>query len=202
MRSFAHWTPQYVVDRIRVSQFQRRNPDAPWLTESAIHILQSWLRPTDLGVEWGSGRSTIWLAQRVGRLLSIEGTREWYEHVKRRIPATVDLRFCDATDIQADAKYVTAADELEDRSLDFALVDGVAWSRGHCAKLATRKLKAGGLLVFDNAEAYFPRRSRAPAKSPDTHFPDLMPEVQTLLLSWRCIWTTNGVWDTAMWIKP
>ena len=20
--------------------------------------------------------------------------------------------------------------------------------------------------------------------------------------AWRCIWTTNGVWDTVIWIKP
>jgi len=41
--------------------YEKTHPDAPWLTAHAIAFLVDWLRPEDTGVEWGSGRSTLWL---------------------------------------------------------------------------------------------------------------------------------------------
>lgn len=195
MRSFRHWTPRYIVDRVGVSFFQYRNPDAPWLTPDAIAILDSWLRPTDRGVEWGSGRSTRWFGNRVASLLSIEHDAEWYARVTRTLPPSVDYRMLDGQG------YVDAGRELADSSLDFALVDGQTHFRDACALLAIAKLRPGGMLIIDNANWFIPHETRSPAsvKSPPT---DAWEEIGRTLLDWRCIWTSNGVTDTGLWFKP
>jgi len=79
VRKLSHLTPRYVYYRLLDIWHQKRHPDHPWLTPQAIKILQSWLRPTDKGIEWGSGRSTIWFGRRVAHLLSIEHDTVWYE---------------------------------------------------------------------------------------------------------------------------
>lgn len=72
MRSYRHWTPRYLRDRFGVMLFQRRHPDAPGLSPEAVSLLSTLLEPTHAGLEWGSGRSTIWFARRVAELVSVE----------------------------------------------------------------------------------------------------------------------------------
>ncbi|GAI22903.1 unnamed protein product, partial [marine sediment metagenome] len=31
------------------------HPDVPWLTRQAVEILEDWLKPGYVGLEWGSG---------------------------------------------------------------------------------------------------------------------------------------------------
>ena len=91
-------TPRYWLAKLNKYVFQRSFPDAPWLSESAVYLLDSWLRPTDRGIEWGLGLSTIWIALRTGNLISIESNPQWYERVKsmlreKGIQEKVDLRY-------------------------------------------------------------------------------------------------------------
>jgi hypothetical protein len=66
------------------------------------------------------------------------------------------------------------------------------------------KLKPGGLLVIDNVNWYLPSRSRAP----NSRTPALGPhgavwtDIARELARWRSIWTSSGVWDTAIFVKP
>jgi predicted O-methyltransferase YrrM len=113
-------------------------------------------------IEWGSGRSTTWFAERVGFLLSIESNAEWHARVSGWLAggtrADVDYRFEPITTAdrvpepwppgQA-SRYVMAVDGLADGSVDVALVDGEL--REACIAIVARKLKAGGLLVLDNS---------------------------------------------------
>ena len=59
MRKIAHWTPRYVIARIGVMIDQRLRPDDPWLTREAIGLLDRLLKPTDIAIEFGAGRSTL-----------------------------------------------------------------------------------------------------------------------------------------------
>lgn len=202
MRSFRHWNTTYVRDRIAETWFRRHNPDLPWLTPDAIRILDSWLRPSDAGIEWGSGRSTRWIGQRVHALLSIEHDPGWYARVNGALPPSVDLRHYAVTDPHdVRCSYVSVADSFEDGSLDFSLVDGFTELRDACAEAVLPKLRPGGMLVVDNANWFVPHRSRSP-QTAVRPFSARWERLTSLLADWRCIWTTNGVTDTAMWIKP
>src|SRR6202007_3269075 len=87
MRSFGHWTPRYVRDRLGVMAYQMLEPDAPWLTQSANRVLESLLRESDVGLEFGSGRSTRWLAGRIANLTSVEHDPSWANKVRSLLQA-------------------------------------------------------------------------------------------------------------------
>jgi hypothetical protein len=74
-----------VLDRVRLLAHERRHPDAPWLTIEAVAFLEHRLACDGVGFEWGSGRSTVWLARRVRRLTSIEHDPTWFEKIRRRL---------------------------------------------------------------------------------------------------------------------
>src|SRR5437773_2479723 len=128
-RRFAHWTPQYIRDRLRWHIYFRRHPDVPWLSEEANAMLETLLKPSDVGVEWGSGRSTCWIAKRVTHLVSVEEHAEWAQTVRKQIEklglTNVDYRFHEGQhlDNPEASEYVRVAEGFADRSIDFALVD-------------------------------------------------------------------------------
>jgi predicted O-methyltransferase YrrM len=200
----------YIRDRLAVMRYQRANPEAPWLTANMIELLDCWLRPADVGLEFGSGRSTAWFASRVGRLISVEHDSQWHKKVRARLGALgvmerVDYRLCeDGAREAADTSYVAVAQESGPNTLDFVLVDGKC--RDHCALACVDKLKPGGMLIVDNVNWYIPRdpKSRAPnSRSMDEGYQsETWQLVGEQLRSWRGIWTSNGVWDSAVWVKP
>lgn len=210
MRSFRHWTPRYVWNRVALMRFEKKNPDVPWLTAQAIYILSTWLKPDDAGLEWGSGRSTVWFAKRVRSLVSVEHDAAWGRHVPEMLRGSavagrVDYRVLgEDLDQGARSAYVRVAAELENASLDFCLVDGVL--RDHCAMACTEKLKPGGLLVIDNINWYLPHApvSHAPGSRTMTQgtASAAWAEFSERVAGWRYVWTSNGVWDTAIWVKP
>ena len=60
---------RYLHPRAIIAATKRRlwrftDPEAPWLPREVVQFLDSWLTPAHLGLEWGSGRSTLWLARR------------------------------------------------------------------------------------------------------------------------------------------
>ena len=201
MQRIKHWTPRYIVNRLRLMAYERRHPDAPWLTQEMVALLESWLRPEDHALEWGAGRSTLWLARRVGRLTSVEHNPSYHLRLKACLQAeglrNVELHFC-----EQEAEYVAVAAQLPPESLDFVLVDGVA--RDLCALAALSRLKAGGILVLDNSNRYLPSASCAPTSRhpPDGPASERWGVFAGCVQRWRCLWTSNGVFDTALWVKP
>lgn len=206
MRSFWHLTPRYVKNRIFWGWYQHRNPDKPWLTPEATHLLSTLLLPTDIGLEWGSGRSTSWFAAKIAKLTSIEHHAQWYERVRQTLAEKnldVDYRLHSVSDAQdsPDLAYVRVVDDFQDESLGFALVDGVA--RASCALAVLPKLAPGAILVLDNADRYLDHPSYSPnnrwRKGPlNNDWKAFAQQVDR----WRIIWTSTGVTDTAIWIKP
>jgi len=207
-RTIRHWTPRYVANRLMYAWHERRSPDAPWLTRHAVAQLDQWLQGHHVGLEWGSGRSTLWFAARVAHLTSIEHDAAWHQRVAdelaRRGIANVKYCFAPLEARAADSRprYVALGDEGAAERYDFILVDGK--HRDLCTEAALGRLKPGGLLVIDNAERYFPRRTAAPSsmlrtgRQPSALWSRLGDE----LAGWGCLWTTNGVCDTALFTKP
>jgi predicted O-methyltransferase YrrM len=211
--NFHSLRPKYFFKRLAQLRFERSQPDAPWLTQSAILLLGSYLKPGDMGLEWGSGRSTIWFAQRVAKLTSVENDRQWHTLVKNNLAASpvnakVDYRFipCDHKEVDEPSShpYADASRELPDASLDFALVDGAI--RATCVNAVLGKLKPGGLLILDNANRFIPNKESG--RHTTVHEPRSQPRspgwarIMEQLSAWRWINTTDGIWDTRFWIKP
>jgi predicted O-methyltransferase YrrM len=204
-----HRTPRYLWNRTREMAHHRIHPDDPWLTPAAVRLLGTLLRPSDLGFEFGSGRSTLWFARRVAALTSMEHDEDWHAHISARLKANglanVDYVLAPG-DLPADrggeSEYARSALSLSDASLDFALIDGKY--RDYSAKFTLPKIKPGGLLIIDNVNWYLPCRSKAPNSRSARLGPktSVWAEVADELAAWRTIWTTSGVTDTAIFIRP
>lgn len=202
-RQFSHLTPRYVKNRLSVMTEEVRNPGNPWLTKDAVRFLAEALRAEDAGMEFGSGRSTVWFARRLRHLISIEGNEFWYAKVQVLIrdaglDAKVDHRKCVRRE-----DYVAQAASFADGALDFCLVDGEY--RDECAVGVLPKLRSGALLVVDNVNWYLPHAtitSPASRRLSDGCQTPLWAQFADLTAGWRRYWTSNGVTDTAIWIKP
>jgi hypothetical protein len=167
--------PRYFYNRLLVVYHQFRKPTAPWLTIEAIQTLEKILTKEMVGFEWGSGRSTMWLADRLKLLVSVEHNSEWYAIVRgdlaSRKCSNVDLR------LRSSDSY---ADEIKafEGKFDFILIDGE--TRSKCIAAAANKVSAGGYIFIDNADAGY----------------DVSP-----LAGFTYHPTNNGVWRTDIYIR-
>ena len=204
-----HRTPRYVYARTRLLFYEHSHPVAPWLTPEAIRMLDSMLMPSDHDLEFGSGRSTIWFAQRVGHLTSVEHDTDWYAVVTGRLKeqelGNVDYMLVpldQPAELGGNSEYAHTALAFAVSSLDFVLIDGAY--RDHTARYALTRIRPGGMLIIDNVNRYLPSNSRLPNSRAPTLGTDgqIRGEVAHDLARWRCIWTSSGVSDTAIYVKP
>jgi predicted O-methyltransferase YrrM len=123
-----------------------QHPRLPWIPFSAIRALAAELRSDWVAWEIGSGMSTVWLAERVARLTSIEADERWFasvgEMLKEKQLTNVDLRLEWRGNLMADFS------EVADGSLDFLLID--AGPRDLCLSNGFQKVRRGGLIYCDN----------------------------------------------------
>lgn len=205
--------PSYFWRFLVQRSFQRAHPEAPLIVANSVILLDNWLRPTDCGIEFGSGRSTSWLARRLTHLTTVEHDAHWYERVTQRIAERgladkVDYRLIpaagDQMDEPKDHPYAAIADEMADESLDFALVDGQM--RLRCLERVIPKLKPGGLLVLDGANRYLSNRFEESHTTiqvvRDQPLNEEWQQAADTLKNWRWINTSDGLWDTRFWVKP
>jgi predicted O-methyltransferase YrrM len=174
-----------------------------------VEILEDRLKPTDVGLEWGSGRSTLWFARRVSHLTSIEHNDRWYKRIKNLLSDkgldNVDLLYAPLESKgESQPNYVRAAAELPKAGLGFVLVDGRL--RDQCTELAMRLIKPGGMLIIDDAARYIqhqyccPQSVMAQNVPPTPLWAKIVRELETL--GARSIWTSDGVTATAFYIVP
>lgn len=149
----------------------------PWINFDAAASLETLLNRSSRVFEYGCGGSTLFFADRVGELVSVEHDSGWLKRVEdemggRRgvqwtphlvppsavvLPVTLPPSDPDAyasTDINYSdlsfREYAATIDSYQDNSFDVVVIDGRA--RPSCWKHALHKVKFGGTIVLDNAE--------------------------------------------------
>ncbi len=161
----------YVATRYVEKQLRRLNYQAT--------IRERGVRPPWFGAcrrravvfEYGGGSSTLWLAERVQSLTTIEHDAGWFTRIEQALAATgrtnctVLLRqpqeletapSGNGIDYHSDkcpgtfADYVQTIDQFPDGSFDVVFIDGR--SRAACLHHAAGKVRPGGLLVLDDAD--------------------------------------------------
>ena len=152
----------------------------------------------------------MWFAKRVAHLTTVEHDPKWASTVKDGLRAAdletrVSYHLCPpGADQKSMSEYVRVVDKLKEGSLDFCLVDGIV--RDRCALLAVLKIRPGGILILDNVNWYIPRDPKSPAPNSRGVGDDFASErwetFTGYVKNWRCVWTTNGIWDTAFWVRP
>lgn len=159
----------------------------------AVAALDRLVRPSDFVVEFGSGRSTPWLSERAGSVVSLETDPEWYRRIKEQVdPSVVDVRLSGSDP----ATYIEALSDIE--HFDVALIDGI--HRDQAARWALKKVSSAcGLIVIDDAHRYLPTPLRVPYKRRSVE-----PEWQEFISRaghWRTLWTSDGVQSTVFFFS-
>jgi len=204
-----HWTPTYIYDRIKLYFYQRNNPEYPWLVDRVTSFLSTYLKDDDIGLEFGSGRSTLWFAKKVKHITSIEHDSNWHEKVSEWLADSglsykVNYHlFTDGAGKSPSCNYIKIIDTFDKESFDFILIDGML--REYVAVKSLNNLKKGGIIIIDNANWYIPRKnkSRVPGSRglQDGFASDEWRDFYEIVGGWRGMWETDGISDTALWFK-
>jgi hypothetical protein len=196
------WSIQDACDKARTAIYGLTHPNEPWLPKAAIELLDQCIQPESVGFQWGAGPGTLWLAERVAALITIESNTTTFDRTQRLLREAKHDNVTLLLHGEEAYGYRAAAKDLDDSLLDFAIVAG--HHRDACCQIILPKIRPGGILVIDNAERFFPSDSSTPgALAPDAS-PASAPWrfVQGHLASWKCTWTSDGRRDTALWQKP
>lgn len=127
----------------------------PWVTYSFIDFIRDRINKTQHIFEYGSGSSTIFYAERAGKVTSVEHDQGWFDKVKGTSPANAEMIFCA---LQRDGEYARKA-ALLDQKFDIIIVDGR--DRVNCCKYSLAALSPDGVIVLDDSEreVYEPARA-------------------------------------------
>lgn len=143
----------------------------PWLPFQFTAWIDNYVT-RDMNVfEFGSGGSTIYLAQRVKHLITVEHDRAWHamlsKELEKRHVNNVQYLLREPEPRGPDSPveywdnygneylnmdfrtYVTSIDEQPDHAFDLVLVDGRA--RKFCLEHAITKIRPNGYLLLDNS---------------------------------------------------
>lgn len=197
-------TPRYIFNKVKLKLYEKKHPNHPWLTARAIALLDTMIKPDDIGLEFGSGRSTLWLSKRCKQLTSVEDNKEWFNIVEGQIKqqGNVDYFFKSSEAAsQKESDYFKIIETFEDNSIDFSLVDGS--HRCILARTSIKKLKPGGLLILDNSNWFLANKTHSPSSvlGDDSNMTAEWQEFTKEVSGFRKIWTSNGVTDTTIYIK-
>ena len=134
-------------------------PFQPFLSAVANEYFESLLTPDSIVCEYGAGKGTIWLAQRVKRVISIEHDPVWLHSIQqaldeRELEAELHLiapsASCDAK--AAGEEYTTFIQRFPDEYFDIIFLDGWRPSRSLAPSYARDKVKSSGWIIVDNLE--------------------------------------------------
>lgn len=136
MKKFGHW------ERL------------PWLSFRVIRRLEQIVTPDSKVLEFGSGNSSLWLAERCGLLVTVDNDPEWYGWLAPRLKgANVSARLRVGRD-----EYLNV-DDYPDGFFDLVIVDG-RW-RDLSVERALRKVRPGGYVYVDNVDVQDEEHRRA-----------------------------------------
>ena len=134
-------------------------PFQPLLSAAANEYFGTLLTPDSIVCEYGAGKGTIWLAQRVKKVISIENDPVWYSAVRKALDVLsleADLRLIlpeteDNLKV-AEEKYTAFLQQFPDDYFDLIYLDGWRPSRIMGPSHAKHKVKPLGWIVVDNLE--------------------------------------------------
>jgi hypothetical protein len=118
----------------------------PWLTYGAIDFLQARVPSEAIVFEYGCGSSTLWWAERIKTITSVEHDREWFSKISPRLPANASVSHFE---LMCDGDYCRAITRC-DETFDIVVVDGR--DRVNCVRAAIAKLSDRGVIIWDNTD--------------------------------------------------
>lgn len=140
----------------------------PGFNQDVIEKLERLINKKSRVFEFGTGGSTIWLAKRVGELVSVEYDPDWFrtlydgiladfgsipKHVKVTLKSQTQHNLwviSETTRQRIGLDFIESITSYPDDYFDLVLIDGRA--RMPCMLNARRKVRAGGTILLDDSQ--------------------------------------------------
>lgn len=136
----------FLAATFRITQRFIDRPYLPWLPFEVIQRISELLSRDSRVLEFGSGRSTVWLSKHAGSVLSIEHDDLWY-HKMSALFARQDIDNVDYR-LRHSSNYWSLEQSVG--QFDFIIVDGI--NRHECVRATRSLLRPGGHLYLDNSD--------------------------------------------------
>jgi SAM-dependent methyltransferase len=157
--------PQYVGRYLQHNLRQGQTPldlELPFFSYAAIDFLRTYLQPDMSVFEFGSGGSTLFFAQLVKCVTSVENSGECFDEVVARVKeknlvnVEIKLRPFNAKDPRdfEESEYLQS---ISGETFDVIVIDGAEeWTpvRPLCFRHAEQWMKPGGIIVVDDSWRY------------------------------------------------
>lgn len=117
----------------------------PWLTYPATAFLKQRLQQELFVFEYGAGGSTLFFAQRVNEIHSVEHQPEWYHQIQTKSKENV---FIYLTELDYNGNYHKFPLNLQ--KFHVILIDGR--DRVRCCQVAPKALRPDGVIILDDSQ--------------------------------------------------
>lgn len=116
----------------------------PWLSYSFLYFINPRLRRDFEMFEYGSGNSTLFFAERVKSITSVEHDSGWYRAIKNKVRNNTQLHL-----LNLDETYVNQIHQ-SNKKFEVILIDGRM--RVKCIKESVKALKDDGVIIVDDSQ--------------------------------------------------
>ena len=129
-----------------LKSIDRKGSPIPWFSYPFIDFLTPRLTKNLVLFEFGSGNSTLFFAERVKNVISVEHNKEWYQIVNSTKPSNVKLVQTESDSVN---DYLEYFNNLKEK-VDIIIVDGL--HRNECLINSINKLSENGVIILDDSE--------------------------------------------------
>ena len=165
-------------ERIKASKILKKNSFLPIIPYNSIRIFEKYLSNDIQLIEWGSGRSTSWYAEKCGKVFSVESDDYWYRETLRLLNKK-SLKNFDLLLTQNRFDYINKPlDKLDPNSLKVFVIDGIF--RNMCALASVNYCTKKDVIYLDDSDKFW---ALADAKEEPIDSPDSLKYAFTNLLN-------------------
>ncbi|MDA0986050.1 MAG: FkbM family methyltransferase [Bacteroidetes bacterium] len=118
----------------------------PWFSYPIISFLENRLNNKIDVFEFGCGNSTLWFAEKVKSIKSVEHNKDWFENVKLKLPKNAKLVYKDLVYGEKYSKEVLSGKN----KYHIIIIDGR--DRVNCTLNSIKALQKDGVIIFDNSQ--------------------------------------------------
>jgi hypothetical protein len=136
----------------RVAVSEKGDP-IPWYTYPCLDFLRYRSYEGKRVLEFGGGQSTLWWARRAQHVVIFEGDKDWYDKIKGRMPANVDIFL---VSMESQGQCVSEVNHILEAhnygNFDVIIIDGLY--RFQMIDTARKVMADSGAIICDDAEGY------------------------------------------------
>ena len=118
----------------------------PWVTYSFIDYIEAKLNKNMDLFEFGSGASSIWYANKVNEVFSVEHNKSWFDSLQNSLICNLHVLY---QELDYDGKYCRYLANIN-KKFDLIVIDGR--DRVNCIIQSIEYLKQEGVIVLDDSE--------------------------------------------------